>query len=49
MPVGSMIKFVLSSTHGDQYYVGLNGIQVYDEYYREVIISPDQIHATPFR
>ena len=44
-----MIKFVLSSTHGDQYYIGLNGIQIYDERGSLVSIASDQIHATPFR
>jgi len=44
-----MIKFVIRSTHGDLYYVGLNGLEIYEVGGRKVILTPDQIHATPFR
>lgn len=44
-----MVKFVLSSTHGDMYYIGLNGVQLFDETGAAIAITPDQIHATPCR
>ncbi len=44
-----MIKFVLSSSHGDPYYIGLNGIQMFDEKGALISIASDQIHATPNR
>lgn len=40
---------VLRSTHGDPYYVGLNGMEIVEIGGRTVALNPDQIHATPFR
>lgn len=44
-----MIKIVLLSSHGDQYYIGLNGLQLYDQAGYLVHLSDDQLQATPYR
>ena len=48
-PCGCTLKIVIHSTWGDPYYVGLNGIAVYDEFGHQVDLCSDQVHATPFR
>ena len=44
-----MVKFILHTTHGDPYYIGLNGIELYDQSGRLMAVSPDQLQAIPFR
>ncbi len=44
-----MIKLVLHSTHGDVYYVGLNGIQLLDQRGFPIALCTDQLQSSPFR
>jgi hypothetical protein len=44
-----MIKICIHSTHGDGYYVGLNGLALYDRYGCIIPINTDQLQATPYR
>ena len=48
-PTGCMVKIVIRSTHGDEHYVGLNGIALYDSFGTKIAISPDQLQALPCR
>lgn len=48
-PCGCMLKLMIHSTHGDPYYVGLNGLAVFDCDGRQLQISSSQVHATPYR
>ena len=48
-PCGCVIKVVIHSTHGDRFYVGLNGIEIIDGCGRKVELSDDQLQAAPFR
>jgi hypothetical protein len=43
------MKIVLLSSHGDQYYIGMNGFQLYDGVGDLVHLSEDQLQATPYR
>mmetsp|Transcript_5578 Transcript_5578/g.8503 ORF Transcript_5578/g.8503 Transcript_5578/m.8503 type:complete len:1138 (+) Transcript_5578:100-3513(+) len=48
-PCGSMMKIVLLNSYGDPYYIGLNGLQIFDECGKLVELSEDQLQAAPFR
>jgi hypothetical protein len=48
-PSGCMIKFVINSTHGDNHYVGLNGLAIFDALGEKINVNPEQLQATPFR
>ena len=39
MPVGFSLKINLYSTHGDLFYIGLNGIELYDQNGEELLSS----------
>ncbi|XP_032669024.1 protein KIAA0556-like [Odontomachus brunneus] len=47
MPQGFVYQIIIFSTWGDSYYVGLNGIQIYDNYGNEIILTTDNIAAFP--
>lgn len=48
-PSGLMIKIVMHSTHGDKFYIGLNGIEMYDDRGFKINIEPSQLQAVPYR
>ncbi|XP_036144382.1 katanin-interacting protein isoform X2 [Monomorium pharaonis] len=47
MPRGFVYQIIIFSTWGDSYYVGLNGIQMYDNYGNEIELTTDNIAAFP--
>ncbi|XP_020277981.1 protein KIAA0556-like isoform X2 [Pseudomyrmex gracilis] len=47
MPQGFVYQIVIFSTWGDSYYVGLNGIQIYDNHGNEIKLTTDNIAAFP--
>jgi len=44
-----MLKLVILSSHGDPYYVGLNGISIFDADGNILELSEDQLQASPYR
>lgn len=46
MPQGFVYQIVIFSTWGDSYYVGLNGIQIYDNYGNEIKLTTDSTFIT---
>lgn len=47
MPAGFTFKFNFYSTHGDLYYIGLNGIQIYDQLGYPVLKPGQKLCAVP--
>ncbi|EKX52363.1 hypothetical protein GUITHDRAFT_42623, partial [Guillardia theta CCMP2712] len=47
LPRGLTVSFVLAASHGDLYYIGLNGIKLFDELGNEINLQPKQIVAVP--
>ena len=55
MPIGFTFRINLYSTHGDHFYIGLNGIEVYDQVgslisitpHQEVMVNPPGINRLP--
>jgi hypothetical protein len=44
-----MLKFVLLTSQGDPYYIGLNGFEIFDDHGRLIELSEDQLQAAPYR
>ena len=47
LPCGCILKFVLLSTHGDAFYIGLNGLRLYDASGSEIALSAENLSARP--
>lgn len=46
-PTGYIVKFVMMSTWGDTFYLGLNGIELYDQNNQLIEVRDDLIDAQP--
>ena len=47
LPIGKCVVFNILSTWGDNFYVGLSGIEIFDNEGNQVIINPEDIMANP--
>ncbi|EFA08803.2 katanin-interacting protein [Tribolium castaneum] len=47
MPEGFVIQLIVFSTWGDQYYCGLNGLELYNQYGRRILLDEQNICAYP--
>ncbi|CAH1708620.1 katanin-interacting protein-like isoform X1 [Aphis gossypii] len=47
IPVGFVYQIALLSTWGDQYYIGLNGIQLFDKFGQIIHLEPKNISCWP--
>ncbi|KAL5018794.1 hypothetical protein ScPMuIL_004516 [Solemya velum] len=47
MPCGFIYQLQLFSTYGDPYYVGLNGLEIFDEAFNQITLTESNISAYP--
>ena len=47
LPVGFVLKIVIWSSWGDQFYVGLSGLDVFDAVVGKVDVAPERVSAAP--
>ncbi|XP_075421388.1 katanin-interacting protein isoform X2 [Ascaphus truei] len=47
MPCGFIFQFQLLTSWGDPYYIGLNGLELYNEHREKILLTEDNIAAFP--